>query len=229
MTEDTGIPGAGIADRVAMTGTPTGKQCARHRNTIPLSLRQALFERTDRFPQVRVVRDYATLQQVGRIRYRQYVQGQGKGYASIVLDRDCLIEPCDFRAVNIYASDGRGITCAMRIGEASDREGPYADLIGSVARQFDVPLGIALTCTRLVRAPRHSGRHVVDLINFVRWQTVQAGWRYCIMQTAERLVPFFRRFEFKETDVWSEDGAAGRLQALILDTQGRPSQKGDMP
>ena len=34
-----------------------------------------------------------------------------------------------------------------------------------------------------------------------RVQTVRAGRRYCIMQTAERLVPFFRKFEFLETGI----------------------------
>ena len=76
-----------------------------------------------------------------------------------------------------------------------------------------------------MRAPRHSGRHAVDLIRFVRWQTVRAGWRYCLMQTAEKLVPFFRKFEFQETGVWSDDSAAGRLQVLLLDTRLRPLQE----
>jgi len=190
-----------------------------------MTLREVLSEPSTRFPHVHVVRDFTVLQEIGRIRHRQYVQNQGKTYASMVLERHCLIEPCDFQAVNIYACDQRGITCAMRIGEARDQQGPYAALIASVARQFDVPLEQALTCTRLVRAPRHSGRHAVDLINFVRWQTVRAGWRYCIMQTAEKLVPFFRKFEFEETGLWSQDAVAGRLQALILDTRHIPDQK----
>ncbi len=86
-----------------------------------------------------------------------------------------------------------------------------------------MPLDIALTCTRLVRRPNYSGRHAVDLIRFVRRQTVRAGWRYCIMQTAERLVPFFLKFKFFETGIWSDDPAGGRLQVLILDTKGRPA------
>ena len=76
-----------------------------------------------------------------------------------------------------------------------------------------------------MRAPRHSGRHAVHLIRFVRWQAVHAGWRYCIMQTAEKLVPFFRKFEFHETGIWADDPTAGRLQVLILDTMMRPVQE----
>ena len=44
------------------------------------------------------------------------------------------------------------------------------------------------------------------------------------MQTAERLVPFFRKFEFFETGIWTQDATAGRLQVLILDTRMRPVQ-----
>jgi hypothetical protein len=187
----------------------------------PGSLREALVECRDRFPHVRVVRDYQ-VRQVGEIRHRQYVANQGKNYGSMVLDRDCLIEPCDFSSVNIYACGREGITCAMRIGEVRSEHNPHVALFEKVIDRFNVPRELSLTCTRFVRAPHHSGRHAVDLIDFVRWQTVRAGWRYCVMQTAERLVPFFRKFEFQETGVWSEDPAAGRLQVLILDTAMRP-------
>lgn len=191
----------------------------------PLPLRTVLLESADRFPHVRVVRDYPVLKRIGELRYRQYVDNQGKPYRSAVLDRDCLIEPNDFTSVNIYAEDGHGITCAMRIGEVEHEHNPHNDLFREVVRQLGVAADVALTCSRLVRAPRHSGRHAVDLIRFVRWQTVRGGWRYCVMQTAERLIPFFRKFEFAETGVWSDDPAAGRLQILLLDTRMRPLQQ----
>lgn len=195
----------------------------RHRTGPPLALRDAIVE-SGRFPHVHVVRDYPVLRRVGELRHRQYVATQAKRYASVVLDRDCLLEPSDFSAVNIYASDSDGITCAMRIGEVLDRHNPYVDLFLRAAERCGVPIDRALTCTRLVRAPRHSGRHAVDLVSFVRWQTVHAGWRYCIMQTSEKLVPFFRKLEFHETGIWSEEPAAGRLQVLILDTADRPER-----
>jgi hypothetical protein len=190
--------------------------------TRPGPLRQALSTPAEGFDHVRVVGDYLVLRQIGRLRHHQYVQTQHKRYESIVLDRDCLIEASDFSATNIYARDGAGITCAMRIGEiGGDR---YAGYFRNVAETLGVPLETSLTCTRLVRRPTHSGRHAVDLIRFVRVQTVRAGWRYCIMQTAERLVPFFLKFEFFETGIWTHDPAAGRLQVLVLDTRMRPVQ-----
>src|SRR5689334_22885081 len=70
----------------------------------PLPLRSALVE-SSRFPHVHIVRDYPVLRRVGRLRHQQYVAAQAKRYKSVVLDRDCLIEPADFSAVNIYASD----------------------------------------------------------------------------------------------------------------------------
>jgi hypothetical protein len=191
--------------------------------TAPLPLRAALVEHIERFPHVRVVRDYPVLRQVGEIRHRQYVERQGKAYASMVLDRQCLIEANDFTSVNIYARDDHGITCAMRVGEVLGDANPHSPLFGQVVRRLGLPVETSLTCTRLVRAPRHSGRHAVHLIRFVRWQAVHAGWRYCIMQTAEKLVPFFRKFEFHETGIWADDPAAGRLQVLVLDTMMRPT------
>lgn len=190
------------------------------------ALRETLVEATPRFPHVRVARDYDVLVQIGRIRHQQYVANQGKAYETMVLDRECLIEPSDFSSVNIYSCDRQGITCTMRVGEVGDDANPYRSLYEEAAHRFEIPVDAALTCTRLVRAPRHSGRHAVDLIRFVRWQTVRAGWRYCVMQTAERLVPFFRKFEFFETGMWLDDPAAGRLQVLILDTRMRPVQIG---
>jgi hypothetical protein len=185
-------------------------------------LREALSAPADGFAHVGVVRDYALLRRIGRLRHLQYVETQHKRYESMVLERDCLIEPSDFRATNIYARDTGGITCAMRIGEiAGDRNGEF---FRDVAKTLGVPLDTSLTCTRLVRRPSHSGRHAVDLIRFVRLQTVRAGWRYCIMQTAERLVPFFLKFDFFETGIWTHDPAAGRLQVLVLDTRMRPVQ-----
>lgn len=189
----------------------------------PLALRDAIVE-SSRFPHIHVVRDYPVLRRVGELRHRQYVANQSKRYVSTVLDRDCLLEPSDFTAVNIYASDSAGITCAMRIGNVRDPHNPHAGLFLRAADRCGVPIDRALTCTRLVRAPRHSGRHAIDLVAFVRWQTVHAGWRYCIMQTAETLVPFFRKLEFHETGIWSEEPAAGRLQVLILDTADRPER-----
>jgi hypothetical protein len=173
---------------------------------------------------VHIVRDYNVLRKIGELRYHQYVEAQGKAYSSMVLDPQCLIEPSDFTSVNIYAKSRDGITCAMRIGEVMDEQHAYRSHFAQVAKRFGIDTGIALTCTRLVRAPSHSGRHAADLISFVRWQSVRAGWRYCIMQTAERLVPFFRKFEFVETGIWTQDAAAGRLQVLIHDTRMRPVQ-----
>jgi hypothetical protein len=193
------------------------------RESPPRPLRGALVE-TSKFPHVRIVRDYHVLREIGQLRHRQYVARQGKRYASAVLDRDCLIELADFSGVNIYAADGAGMSCAMRIGEVRDPHNAQAELFAQAAGRFGVGLDRAISCSRLVRAPRHSGRHVVDLVAFVRWQTVHAGWRSCIMQTAERLVPFFRKLEFFETGLWTDDPVAGRLQVLILDTAMRPER-----
>lgn len=220
--------------RLPATASPMASQPAEERQVDPnpppggqesvgpLPLRQALLAPAEAFPHIRVVKDYAVLRRIGRLRHAQYVESQRKKYASIVLDRHCLIEATDFTATNIYALDAEGITCAMRIGEVGDAKNPYADFFRSTANQLGLSLERSLTCTRLVRRPNHSGRHAVDLIRFVRTQTVRAGWRYCVMQTAEKLVPFFLKFDFHETGIWSDDPAAGRLQVLILDTKGCP-------
>lgn len=193
--------------------------------TQPRPLAQCLIE-TDRFPRVHIVRDYAILKAIGSIRHAQYIVRQGKGYSSVVLDRDCLIELSDFRSVNLYSADSGGITAAMRISDIASAVGPQRVLYQDLASKLRIPIHQALTCTRLVRAPSHSGRHAVDLIRYVRWQTVNAGWRYCIMQTTKGLVPFFRKFEFYETDFVVNDPAAGELRVLILDTESTPTQKG---
>jgi hypothetical protein len=195
----------------------------RHPEASP-RLRDTLCE-SQTFPNVRIVRDAATLRRVGELRHQQYVQNQRKPYSSIAGLDGCLIEDADARAVNIYAQDASGITCAMRIDDLDDDSDERIALLRRVSDQLDMPRRLALTCSRLVRAPHHSGRHAVQLIQFVRLQTVRAGWRYCIMQTSARLVPFFEKFEFKETGIWSDDPVAGWLQFLVLDTRSRPVQQ----
>jgi hypothetical protein len=184
----------------------------------PRGLRDAIVEAPE-FPRVRIVRDEATMRRIGELRHQQYVERLGRPYPSIASGGGCLIEEIDAHSVNIYAEDAAGITCAMRINDLVDDRHRLVGLFRDVADRFAIPRDSTLTCSRLVRAPGHSGRHAVHLIQFVRLQTVRAGWRYCVMQTAERLVPFFRRFEFFETGLWSDDPVAGRLQTLILDTR----------
>ena len=112
----------------------------------PLPLRDALVEHVERFPQIRVVRDYPVLRQIGEIRHRQYVERQGKAYASMVLDRQCLIEPNDFTSVNLYARDDHGITCTMRVGEVLGDANPYTPLFEQVTRRFRLPVETSITC-----------------------------------------------------------------------------------
>jgi hypothetical protein len=189
-----------------------------------VGLREALVEAPE-YPRVRIARDEVVMRRIGEIRYRQYVERQGKNYRAVGGLENCLVEEIDAHSVNIYAEDSRNITCALRIGELVDERNSQAGFLRALARHYGIPERLTLTCSRLVRSPAHSGRHVVQLIDFVRLQTVRAGWRYCIMQTAERLVPFFRKFEFHETGIWSDDPVAGRLQALVLDTRHQPVQR----
>jgi hypothetical protein len=102
------------------------------------------------------------LKKIGELRYRQYVEAQGKAYSSMVLDPQCLVEPSDFSSVNIYAKRRDGITCAMRIGTVMDEQHPYRSHFAEVAKRFGIDIEIAFTCTRLVRSPSHNGRHAAD-------------------------------------------------------------------
>lgn len=204
--------------------TTTNLRRTEHEAAPRAGIREAIVEAPE-YPHVRIVRDDQVMRRIGEIRYRQYVEGQGKRYRSVAGAERCLIEEIDAHSVNIYAEDTSGITCAMRINDLMDGRDALVDFFRGVAGRIGISEHIALTCQRLVRAPHHNGRHAVQLIRFVRLQTVRAGWRYCIMQTAERLVPFFRKFEFNETGIWSDDPVAGRLQVLILDTRGRPVQQ----
>ncbi|GBD49573.1 hypothetical protein METY_2786 [Methylopila sp. Yamaguchi] len=53
-------------------------------------------------------------------------------------------------------------------------------------------------------------------------QAVSSGWRYCLMQTAQSLIPFFQRQGFIETGFYSEDACAGGLFTMLLDTRDAP-------
>ena len=190
----------------------------------PRPLREALIEHPA-YPQVRVANTYARLREIGRLRHRQYVMAQGKPYASAVRDPATLLELADFTSVNLYAVDTYGLTAAMRIGPLLGSGHPRAAYFCEVAAELDVDPSRTLTCTRLVRDPRHSGRHAVDLVSFVRLQTVQSGWRWCLMQTSAALERFFERQNFVSTGRWIEDECAGRLQTMLLDTNDDPIRR----
>ncbi|MFC3694239.1 hypothetical protein [Chenggangzhangella methanolivorans] len=194
---------------------------ARSEPIEPRPLREALVAHSA-FPHVRIADTYARLRAIGALRHRQYVAGQGKPYASAVRDAGTLLELADFSSVNLYAVDRDGLTAAMRVGPLVGSNHPKARHFQSIAEDLNVSARRTLICTRLVRDPRHSGRHAVDLVSFVRVRTVEAGWRYCLMQTSEALVRFFERQGFTSTGRWSQDESAGRLQTMLLDTHDLP-------
>lgn len=188
----------------------------------PLPLRDALVENRVAFPHVRIADTFGRLRQIGALRHRQFVQAQDKRYSSAVSEPCCLLEAPDFSSVNIYAVDSLGITAAMRVGPVLGSDHPRAEHFQATARVLCIDPERTLTCTRLVRDPRHSGRHAVGLIAFTRLQAVSSGWRYCLMQTAQSLIPFFQRQGFIETGFYSEDPCAGGLFTMLLDTRDAP-------
>jgi hypothetical protein len=194
----------------------------------PRPLREALVEHPAAFPHVRVADTYARLREIGALRHRQYVAVQGKPYESAVRDAGCLLELSDFSSVNIYSVNHVGLTAAMRIGPVVGSDHPKARHFQTVAADLGINSARTLTCTRLVRDPRHSGRHAVDLVSFVRLQTVGGGWRYCLMQTAQPLVRFFEKQGFITTGIWIEEACAGQLQTMLLDTKDYPIRQREL-
>lgn len=186
-------------------------------------IRDALTESSE-FPHIRIVRDYGMLRSIGRLRHAQFVLAQGKQYKSEVSDTDCLIEMSDFSDINIYATNATGLTAAMRVGTFNNASNLHRKHFEDVACTAGIDLNKTLAFSRLVRSQSHAGGHVVDLINFVRLQTVTAGYRYGIMQTAERLIPFFSRFDFYPTGVSVEDPASGIFHLMIVDCGTEPVQ-----
>ena len=189
----------------------------------PLPLRTAL-TRSEHYPHVHIALTWHELVKIGKLRFMQYVQAQHKTYRSSVLVADCLVEPADTTGVNIYAEANGAISAVMRIGLVSDPLQPFSDDCLAAADYLGLDTSVALTCTRLAKSPEHAGSHAADLIRFVRLQTVQAGYRYCIMQTAERLVPYFSRFEFRPSGRVVQSAAAGPLHIMVLDTRCIPVQ-----
>lgn len=216
MLTDTFVSEAPPLAPTAADGLPT------IREPEPRPLREALVEHTARFPHVRVANTYGRLREIGALRHRLYVAAQGKPYASAVRDPDTLLELADFTSVNLYAVGRSGLTAAMRVEALVGSSHSNASHFGEAAAQLGVNPARTLTCSRLVRDPRHSGRHAVDLIAFNRLQAVGGGWRYCLMQTSEPLIGFFERQGFVTTRIWTEDKCAGRLQTMLLDTDDNP-------
>lgn len=191
-------------------------------------IRDVLIENS-KYPHIRIARDYGTLRSIGRLRHMQFVSTQGKHYKSAVLDAECLLEILDFSDINIYAINGYNVTAALRIGTLHNTSHVHKDFYDDAASKAGINRNITLTFSRLVRSPSHTGRHVIDLINFVRLQTVTAGYRYGIMQTTERLVPFFSKFDFYPTGLSIEDPASGTFQMMIVDCGNEPVQSRSFP
>ncbi len=190
-------------------------------NPLPsVSLREALVE-TAQHPRVRIARDEKSFRRICELRFRQHASIPASALAVV---RALPTERLDARSVNVYVEDESGIVCALQVNDLADRHGGQLDFLLRLADQLGLARQITLTCSQLATAPHRGGLHIPELIRFVRLQAVRAGWRYCIMQSTERLVPFFQRFGFDETGLWSIDPVAGCLQVLLLDTQNRASQ-----
>lgn len=175
------------------------------------------------FPRVRVATNSEDLIAIGRVRHQQYVERQGKAYRSIAEVRGCLLDECDVNAINLFTRDGAGVTAALRVADIASTVDFQREVYGHVTVRMGIPAFQTLTCTRLVRRLSHSGRHVVELVNFVRWQAVNAGWRYCLIQTSPELVPEFERIGFVSSGQSFDDAVIGRLEILLFDTWNAPS------
>jgi hypothetical protein len=189
-----------------------------------LALKRAMSAGVEEYCHVKVCNNYAILKQIGRLRHHQYIESQNKNYKTVVLEESCLIENCDFTSINLYTTISGVVSCAVRVGLLTDTSQPSAKWLLKTAPTIGIDPKIAVTCTRLVRDPNHSGRHAIDLMDFMRWNFVRVGYRYCVFQAAERLITFFRRMGCSETGIWSDDPAAGKLQILVLDTQMRQNR-----
>jgi len=185
------------------------------RNCSPKGRLQDALAETAEHPCVRIARDGAALRRIADL-HRQCLPDAPLG--------TCPLEPLGPTCVNVYVEDAGAITCAVEVSDLADRHDGNLDFFRRLADQLGMPRAATLTGSRLAKASRHDGRHVAELIRFIRLQAVRAGWRYCIVQTTERLIPFLRRFEFDETGLWSIDPIAGRLQVLVLDTRDQPLQ-----
>ena len=149
-----------------MCGVESSEAGTPSQTASPTPLRQALSVPAESFPHVHAVKDYAVLRRIGRLRHLQYVETQRKNYRSIVLDRDCLVEPEDFAAMSIDVCDASGFTCAMRIGEIGYRPDPI--LAGP-----DGPGGLAL----LHHADRRAPRTVLPQVRIPRNRDLNPGRR----------------------------------------------------
>ncbi|QCI66760.1 hypothetical protein [Phreatobacter stygius] len=198
---------------------PDGPVAGRPYPPLPLTI--ALVEDLGRFPQVRVVRDQQMLKRIGRLRYGQGVREPEKVTTSVVSDPGCLIEASDFKGVNVLSFDADGVTVALRVGDALDQGSPGFDTHRQVMRAHGIAPFLAYTCSRLVCAPRHGGEDLAALLGYVRWQAVHAGWRYGLLQASQDQVASCRACDFRETGMFIDDPVAGRLQVLVLDSQGR--------
>lgn len=179
-------------------------------------LKDALIETTEH-PRVRIARDRETLQRIADL-HRQCPPDAPLG--------TCPLESLGPTGINVYVEDAGAMTCAVEVADLEGRHGGNLDFFRRLADQLGMARSVTLTGSRFVKASHHDGRDMAELIGFIRLQAVRAGWRYCIVQTTERLVRFLRRFGFHETGLWSIDPIAGRLQVLVLDTRDRPVQGG---
>jgi hypothetical protein len=190
----------------------------------PPPLRDALTH-SDSYPHVRVVRDLNNLIKIGKLRHSVFITMQNKRYTSCVSEPECLLEYADFSGVNLYTVADGEITAAMRANPIRDMNVSAAEIFLDVARTASLDLDRTMSCTRLIRSPNYRGSHAGDIVRYVRDVTTKLGYRYCVAHSVERMLPYWRRYDFRPVGLVVESPAAGPLHYLILDTKFLPARR----
>lgn len=154
---------------------------------------------------------------IGKLRYRLYVDRDRKLYDHADHRRLILIEPIDTKSLNFYSADLSGIRAAARLSRALDS---FSDplLAPMVAKARPGNLERTFVCSRFVVEPTLAARKtIIPLFQEIYRAGLAAGATKCILSAPKGLVSTFGRFGFKEMGLSFVDAMDGELNICELD------------
>jgi len=170
-----------------------------------------------RYGNIAVLTTAAELQELYALRFRRYVEEQGKKYGGQQVNLGLLTDGLDAPSLNIAQLQSGGILAAVRLSVVSDIEPDH--YLSPLRAIVEPTLGPrCMVCSRLVSTENRSGlRSIISLFRATYAIGLHHGGTHCAITTREDLRPVFEAFGYTFTGQSFEHPISGIQFVMVLE------------
>ncbi|OED36822.1 hypothetical protein AB833_25780 [Chromatiales bacterium (ex Bugula neritina AB1)] len=169
---------------------------------------------------VSVINGLSLPDSVGKLRYEQYVQEQGKKYPTADHDNQLLFDEADAQSVHIVAfSEDGNLLSALRLTPVAIANNiDYFSAFVSQKASCDKSEDSIVILSRLVRCSSMDGaKSIQHIFRFCFDYCVKREWTYGLIHTSPKLRSLFIRYGWRQIAEEYHDQYAGPQVLLYLD------------